>query len=97
MPHPYTDTLLGTSKMERHRQRDACIDAISTEDVYRLAASHNLVRECHEFRARENGSFNVCFFVEFPSDGQRWVVRFPIVPLLYEPWQKLQSEIATMQ
>ncbi|ATY63013.1 kinase-like domain [Cordyceps militaris] len=87
----------GTSRLERERHRDAYINAIRKDDVFKLASSHNHDKECTEFRERENGSFHVCFFVEFPSDGQKWVVRFPICPVLYEPWQKLRSEVATME
>lgn len=86
----------GTSRLERERQRDAYISGIQEEDVIKLASHHNYGREC-TVRRRANGSFNVCFFVEFPSDGQKWVVRFPICPVLHEPWQKLRSEVATME
>lgn len=86
-----------TSLQERNKQRAAYNRAIRKEDVLKLASSHNHGKECTEFRERDNGSFNVCFFVEFPSDGQKWVVRFPICPVLHEPWQKLQCEVATIE
>lgn len=51
----------------------------------------------HEFRDSEGGSSNVCFFVTFPSDGRKWVVKFPIGPVLHGPWRKVQIEIATIR
>ncbi|OAQ97618.1 hypothetical protein LLEC1_02681 [Akanthomyces lecanii] len=94
---PVSLTTYGTSRLERERQRDAYINAIRKDDVLKLASSYNRDRKCIEFRKPENGSYHVCFFVEFPCDGQKWVVRFPICPVLYKPWQKLQSEVATME
>lgn len=44
-----------------------------------------------------NGSFNVCFFVEFSADEPKWVVRVPIEPAVNNPWDKLLSEVTTMQ
>lgn len=45
----------------------------------------------------KHGSYNVCFFVTFPTDGTEWVVRIPISPLISDVWAKVQSEVATMQ
>lgn len=87
----------GATKWQRDRQRQTYINSIKTTDVCKLASSHNTGRPCHEFRNPEHGSFNVCFFVRFPFDDKRWVVRFPIKPALYDAWEKLQSEIATME
>ncbi|ATY63242.1 kinase-like domain [Cordyceps militaris] len=94
---PWTVATYGASKSERDAQRQAYIEAIQVENVLKLASSRNEGRDCIEFRKREHGSFNVCFFVEFPFDGTKWVVRFPICPVLHEPWRKLQAEIATME
>lgn len=96
---PCTPEAYCASKLERDKQRQTFIEAIRKrkKGVLKLASSHNMQRRCTEFRECEFGSFNVCFFVEFPSDGKQWVVRFPICPVQHEPWQKLQSEIATME
>jgi hypothetical protein len=45
----------------------------------------------------KNGSFNVCFFVEFYTVATAWVVRIPIEPVVHRAWEKLQSEVYTMQ
>ena len=70
------------SKSEADRQRKTNIKSIPITDVCKLASSHNMAKDCDMFRDPEHGSFNVCFFVRFPSDGKKWVVRFPISPVL---------------
>ncbi|PNY23580.1 Aminoglycoside phosphotransferase [Tolypocladium capitatum] len=87
----------GESKSERDTRREAYIKSIEIADVCKLASNNNMMKVCHEFRQHEHGSFNVCFFLEFPSDGKKWVVRFPIGPVLHGAWRKLQSEISTME
>lgn len=94
---PWTAATYCASKSERDAHRLAYIEAIQAEAVLKLASSHNRGRDCIEFRERAHGSFNVCFFVEFPSDGTKWVVRFPICPVIHDPWRKLQAEVATME
>ncbi|KAG9251951.1 kinase-like domain-containing protein [Emericellopsis atlantica] len=84
------------SQLDRDRWRKTYAESIDVEDVYRLASSHNMNKHCRTFREPESGSFNVCFFVTFPSDGRKWVVRFPIGPVLHDPGRKIQSEIATI-
>ncbi|UKZ78686.1 hypothetical protein TrVFT333_006432 [Trichoderma virens FT-333] len=44
-----------------------------------------------------SGSFNVCFFVEFDQDGSKWTVRVPIEAGQDRVWEKLESEVATIQ
>ncbi|KAG9252587.1 kinase-like domain-containing protein [Emericellopsis atlantica] len=84
-------------KLDRDKQRQTYAESIDIKDVYKVASSHNMDKDCRKFRDPESGSFNVCFFVTFPSDGRKWVVRFPIGPVLHDPWQKIQSEIATLR
>lgn len=48
--------------------------------------------------ARPRKLYNVCCFVEFDGDGERWVVRVPLEPCLaFGGASKLDSEVATMQ
>ncbi|RYC77892.1 hypothetical protein BFJ63_vAg19234 [Fusarium oxysporum f. sp. narcissi] len=79
-----------------HSQKQAFIDSIDHDAVCRLASRYNNEELCHIFDSK-HGSFNACFFVEFPSSGTRWVVRIPIDPVVGEVWTKLQSEVATMR
>ncbi|KND88481.1 hypothetical protein TOPH_06888 [Tolypocladium ophioglossoides CBS 100239] len=74
----------------------AFIESLDTDAVCALASRYNFGRPCRVAK-RDNGSFNVCFFVEFDDDGPKWIVRVPIEPSLHKPWQKLLSEVATVQ
>ena len=87
----------GASRREREAQREAFIKSITRTDVCDLASTHNAMQACCEFREPEYGGFNVCFFVVFPSNDEKWVVRFPIEPALHDVRGKLQSEVATMK
>ncbi|EFY89877.1 phosphotransferase enzyme family protein [Metarhizium acridum CQMa 102] len=75
---------------------NAFIESIDSEAVCALASRHNHEQPCRVVH-RSNGSFNVCFFVEFDNNGPKWIVRAPIIPSLHKPWQKLLSEVATLQ
>lgn len=76
--------------------KEAFIDSLQPHAIESLASTYNNQKRCRTFR-KENGSFNVCYFVEFPEDGVQWVVRVPIEPALQHPWEKMQSEIATIK
>lgn len=53
--------------------RDRFVDAISPTAVCDLASSHHNGDPCTIFRPAERGSFNVCFFVEFPPSNHHHV------------------------
>ncbi|TWU71871.1 hypothetical protein ED733_003714 [Metarhizium rileyi] len=72
------------------------IESIDSDAVCALASRYNHCKPCRVVH-RTNGSFNVCFFVKFDNDDLRWIVRIPIIPSLHKPWQKLLSEVATLQ
>jgi len=72
------------------------IDSIDPDAVCRLASQHNSSKACRIFREPANGSYNVCYFVEF-EDGTQWVVRIPLVPSVSNVWDKVQSEVATVR
>jgi len=86
-----------------HRERDQFIASIQEGDVCRLASSHHNGDFCSFFKPPARGSYNICYFVHFPSqnsneDVEKWVVRVPLAPCLaYGSRTKLESEIATMQ
>lgn len=42
-----------------------------------LASRYNNGKSCRVV-GKKNGSFNVCFFVEFDHDESKWTVRVPI-------------------
>ena len=96
---------------EQTKEREqAFIDAIDEDAVCRLASVHNGGQPCRVFQKADNGSFNVCYFVEFgggagdnaeadvaAGEVTRWVVRFPIVPAVFDPWEKIRGEVATIR
>lgn len=74
----------------------AFIDSIDPSAVCRLASRHNSSKTCRIFRDPANGSYNVCYFVEFEG-GTQWVVRIPLEPSISNVWDKVQSEVATIR
>ncbi|KEZ43681.1 hypothetical protein SAPIO_CDS4297 [Scedosporium apiospermum] len=76
--------------------RKAFIESLDPDAVCALASKHNNSKACQVVK-KASGSFNVCFFVEFDLDGSKWIVRVPIEPALDDPWDKLLSEVTTMQ
>ncbi|TQV98062.1 Protein kinase-like domain [Cordyceps javanica] len=73
---------------------NAFIQALQPEAIEALASHHNDGKPCKIFY-RLFGSFNVCYFVQF-EDGVPWTIRIPIMPRLFQPWDKVQSEVATL-
>jgi hypothetical protein len=64
-----------------HRERDQFIAAIHEDDIRRLASSHHNGDHCSFFKPPSRGSYNICYFVRFPSnssseDVEKRVVRF---------------------
>ena len=92
-----------------HKEREEFIDSIK-DQICALASTYHNSDDCEFFRDFNRGSYNVCFFVQFfqhskldresgaKPDGDRWVVRVPLEPCLaMEPWEKVETEVATMQ
>lgn len=80
-----------------HRERDQFIASITEDQVLALASSHHNATPCSFFNTPKRGSYNICYFVQFP-DGLKWVVRVPLAPCLSCGGRsKLESEVATMQ
>lgn len=61
-----------------------------------LASSCNNGKPCQVID-RKNGSFNACFFVKFGQGGPEWAIKVPIEPVLDNPWDKVLSEVATIE
>lgn len=72
------------------------IDSISKAAVCELVSRHNSGKRCQVVN-QQNGSFNVCFFVQFESDDSTWILRVPISPVVCNAWDKLVSEVITMR
>lgn len=85
---------------------DAFITSIDCSKICDLASTfHPEGKPCRVFCEPKKGSYNVCFFVVFPSGegdadldaDEKWVVRIPLTPRLAFPEEKMRSEIATMK
>ncbi|KAL8312977.1 hypothetical protein RB593_007282 [Gaeumannomyces tritici] len=91
------------------KEREQYIESIK-DRICSLASAHHGGDDCEFFQDFKRGSYNVCFFVRFfrrprpareldaAPNGDRWVVRVPLAPCLaIEPWEKVATEVATMQ
>lgn len=74
---------------------DEFIKSIDTDAVRALASKYTGGLPC-SIRCRHQGSFNVCFVLDFPDDTAR-LVRLPIEPVVHDVWDKVCSEVYTMQ
>ncbi|PNY23876.1 Uncharacterized protein TCAP_06180 [Tolypocladium capitatum] len=74
------------------------ITSLDADAICNLAASYNHGKPCKVLR-NTSGSFNVCFFIKFDDDDDdgKVVVRIPIEPVVARPWEKVVSEVATIQ
>lgn len=75
------------------------IDSVNKAAVCELVSRHNGGKRCQVIN-QQNGSFNLCFFVQFhsdESDDTTWVLRIPISPAVCNAWDKLVSEVITMR
>lgn len=71
--------------------------AISRDAIRALASRYNDNLPCRIRDETSQGSFNICFYADFYTAGTTWVVRIPIEPTVSQAWEKLQSEVYTMQ
>ncbi|RSL92040.1 hypothetical protein CEP52_014056 [Fusarium oligoseptatum] len=76
--------------------KNTFIESLDLDAICALASRYNHGKPCYVVD-RKNGSFNACFFVSFGQDGPEWVVRVPIEPILDNPWDKVLSEVATIE
>ncbi|KAL2366033.1 hypothetical protein RJZ56_001037 [Blastomyces dermatitidis] len=93
-------------QITKHRVDRAAEELIASIDPTRvcdLATSfHPAKSACRIFSDWKKGGFNVCFPVIFNQDpesmeGEKWMVRIPLLPRLAFPKEKMRSEIATMK
>lgn len=79
-----------------NQARRAFIESLDSDAVCALASKYNDDKCCRVVN-KTSGSFNVCFFIEFGTEEPKWVVRVPIEPAVNNPWDKLLSEVTTIQ
>lgn len=92
-PSPFT--LRPLTDQQRNLKANEFIDSIDTDAIRALASKYNGGLSCG-IRCRHQGSFNVCFILDFPDDTTR-LVRLPIEPAVHDVWNKVCSEVYTMQ
>ncbi|OJD13646.1 hypothetical protein AJ78_05927 [Emergomyces pasteurianus Ep9510] len=90
------------TKHKLDRAADDLIASIDPSKVCELASSfHPDKRPCRVFSKWKKGSYKVCFPIIFSQDesldGEKWMVRIPLLPRLAFPEEKMRSEIATMK
>ncbi|KJK80633.1 hypothetical protein H634G_04873 [Metarhizium anisopliae BRIP 53293] len=88
------DEYLALTDDEVAKASDNFVESLLPEKIKALASRYNGGRSC-DITGQARGSYNVCFFVKFDND-EEWVVRIPIEPALYKPWETLLSEVATI-
>jgi len=89
MAHQHVANYPPTSEQIENRLK-LFIASINPDAVRKLASQHDSSKTCRMFRDPVNGSYNVCYFVEF-EDGTKWVVRIPLEPSVFNVWDKVQS------
>lgn len=105
---------LDSNDRKIHAERDHFISSLRDDDILALTALYhpNDARGCF-FREPIRGSYNICYFIHFPSPsegalnsndddaddgGERWVVRVPLQPTLgFDAKEKVETEVATMR
>lgn len=86
------------TKHKFHKAAEELIGSIDPAKICELASSfHPHKRPCQIFGGSKKGGFNVCFSVIFNGEGEKWMVRIPLLPRLIFPEEKMRSEIATMK
>ncbi|KHO11093.1 hypothetical protein MAA_11362 [Metarhizium robertsii ARSEF 23] len=88
------DEYLALTDDEVAKASDNFVESLLPEKIKALASRYNGGRSC-DITGQARGSYNVCFFVKFDEE-EEWVVRIPIEPALYKPWETLLSEVATI-
>ncbi|KJZ76623.1 hypothetical protein HIM_03959 [Hirsutella minnesotensis 3608] len=91
-----TDKFPSITEYEQGLAKKDFIDHLDLDAVCALASQFNNGSKCRVV-SKNNGSFNVCFFVEFDQGGPKWAVRVPIEPAAQDSWGKLLSEVTTLQ
>ncbi|KND90594.1 hypothetical protein TOPH_04865 [Tolypocladium ophioglossoides CBS 100239] len=85
-----------TTDDQDHEIKEEFIESLDPDAVCALASRYNNGKPCQVVN-KDSGSFNVCFFVKFDQDEPEWIVRVAIETSLDNPWDKLLSEVTTIQ
>lgn len=84
------------TEQQIYRRTDTFFRSIDEDAIRALGTQHHSNGLQCEIKARYRGSFNGCFILEF-TDGSTRVVRLPLEPAVQDAWEKVRSEVCTMQ
>lgn len=91
-------TITPPTPKQRETKEEQFVKGIDHEAIRALASRYNRHLPCIlDESATSQGSFNVCFFINFYTIDRTWVVRIPIKPAIHRVWEKLQSEVCSMR
>ncbi len=93
---PQTVDYFPPTAAQQESELQAFIDSIDPSNVCSLASRYNYFKPCRIFQETTNGSYNVCFFVEF-DEGVKWVVRIASKSSVHNAWDKVKREVATIR
>ncbi|RSL84553.1 hypothetical protein CDV31_016689 [Fusarium ambrosium] len=84
------------TEQQIYRRSDTFFRSIDEDAIRALGTHHHSEGLQCEIKARYRGSFNGCFVLEF-TDDSTLVVRLPLEPAVQDAWDKVRSEVCTMQ
>ncbi|ROT36429.1 hypothetical protein SODALDRAFT_325766 [Sodiomyces alkalinus F11] len=84
------------TEQQIYRRSHTFFESVNEDAIRALGTQHHSKRLPCEIKARYRGSFNGCFVLEF-TDGSTRVVRLPLQPAVHDAWDKVRSEVCTMQ
>ncbi|KAG6041284.1 hypothetical protein E4U41_005112 [Claviceps citrina] len=91
---PIDEEFLAPTYDEITQAGNKFVESLLESKIEALASRYNGGRSCR-VTGQKRGSYNACFFVKF-DNNQEWVVRIPIEPAVFSPWETLLSEVATI-
>lgn len=84
------------TEQQIYRRSHNFFGSVDEDAIRALGTQHHIKSLQCEIKARYRGSFNGCFVLEF-TDGSTRVVRLPLDPAVQDAWDKVRSEVCTMQ
>ncbi|KAH6982341.1 kinase-like domain-containing protein [Ilyonectria sp. MPI-CAGE-AT-0026] len=84
------------TEQQIYRRSHNFFGSVDEDAIRALGTQHHVKSLQCEIKARYRGSFNGCFVLEF-TDGSTRVVRLPLDPAVQDAWDKVRSEVCTMQ
>ncbi|KAF5025447.1 hypothetical protein F66182_2470 [Fusarium sp. NRRL 66182] len=84
------------TEQQIYHRTDTFFRPIDDDAIRAPGTQHHINSLPCEIKARHRGSFNGCFVLEF-TDGSTCIVRLLLEPAVHDAWNKIRSEVCTMQ